>query len=107
MTRWISCRTGAMKSPRRSTESFGTGARNVVATYEQTRGREAERFGSSACSGGRGWGRRGRGCGGGRRVRGRGPRARRGRGARRRAWRGIGGGLPLDHVQEVLLELGV
>jgi hypothetical protein len=38
MTRWISWRTGAMKSPRRSTESLAVGARNGLATYEQIRG---------------------------------------------------------------------
>lgn len=35
MTRWISCKTGAMKSPRRSTDSLAAGARNGVATYDR------------------------------------------------------------------------
>src|SRR5256885_12566649 len=33
-----------MKSPRRSTDSFGTGARNAVATMQQIRAQCAERF---------------------------------------------------------------
>src|SRR6266550_6746921 len=41
MTRWISCRTGAMKSPRRSTESLAAGARNVLATYDRLEGGQA------------------------------------------------------------------
>src|SRR6266850_4935546 len=35
MTRWISCRIGATKSPRRSTDSLAAGARNVFATYDR------------------------------------------------------------------------
>src|SRR5438093_13306073 len=45
MTRWISCRTGAIKSPRRSTDSLVAGARNGVATTGQSNRRP---FGAGA-----------------------------------------------------------
>src|SRR4029077_5717011 len=42
MTRWISCRTGAMKSPRRSTDSLAAGARKGVATYDRLEGGQSK-----------------------------------------------------------------
>src|SRR5207302_11075489 len=102
MTRWISCRTGAMKSPRRSTESFGVGARNGVANTITVEGGRAS--GSFLGRRGRRGGRRGRsGTGRGGRTAG---RSRRGGRRVGRRGRRILGARPLHRVGEERRKIG-